>query len=163
MTDLEVDNLIEEVINLNEEKARLKDLTEKKIKSLKNKYEELEYDLDNKIKNLEDQISFEINNCNDRKETKTTLKKKFISGEVVITKAHKTIENPNLKGEEARKIEEFKDHIEPETVYNFKWGELKKKLTLTESGKVVNKETGEDFTSVLTVADVPEKISIKPI
>jgi hypothetical protein len=163
MTDLEVDNLIEEAINLNEEKARLKDLTTKKINFLKNKFEEIEYDINSKIKNLEDQISFEINNCNDKKETKTTFKKKFISGEVVITKAHKEIANPNLEGEAARKINEFKDHVKSETNYKFEWGELKKKLKLTESGKIVDKETGEDFTSVLTVADVPEKISIKPI
>lgn len=99
-------------------------------------------------------------NSKDKKESKTMFKKSFISGEVQVKKPSNKIENPEIKGLDAYKIDQFKDYCEQIIDYKFKWGELKKVLKIKDN-KIINTETGEDFSSVLNIGESPEEVIIK--
>lgn len=160
LSDLDVDNLIEEVKEKEKEIKRLKKLSEKKI-------QEVEYNTKCKIEPLEarityihDQLGMVIKNAKDKKETKTQYKKSFISGDVVLKKSQNKIKNPKLKGQEAYEIEKLKEYCEPFTDYKFNWAELKKELDIVD-GVVVNKETGEYMGDIIEWEQTPEQLVIK--
>lgn len=109
---------------------------------------------------IEEQLKIVLLNSEDKKETKTLWKKKFISGEVQVKKSQQKIKNPKLKGDEAVKIEAFKDYCEEIKDYKFKWAELKDKLEI-KNNNVINTETGEVLTALIEIDNVPEKVVIK--
>ena len=160
LTDLDVDNLIEKYKELQEEKDRLILLEKQKIEQIKYNGEQIRTKINNNMTYIEEQLKSQVMNSKDKKESKTMFKKSFISGEVQVKKPSNKIENPEIKGLDAYKIEQFKDYCEQIVDYKFKWGELKKVLKIKDN-KIINTETGEDFSSVLNIGESPEEVIIK--
>lgn len=161
LSDLEVDNLIEEYKTEQEELERLEQLEKQKIEQVKFNSETVKKRVRNKIQFLEDTLKFNLMNSENKQETKTLYKKKYISGEIQVKKAHQKIANPNLKGEDAFKIDAFKSYCEKVISYKFNWGELKKKLSIVSGNNVFNAETGELLTGIVSIEEVPEEVIIK--
>lgn len=163
LSELDVDELIEEAKDKQKEIDRLKELSKQKIKK---KTEEIEFlteqqiaPLQNRIQFIHDHLGAVIKNAEDKTESATQYKKKFISGDLILKKSKKKIVNPKLDPELIHNDKRFKDYIIEETKKKLQWGELKKELKITDDGKVVNKN-GEVFDEI-EVEEVPEQLIIK--
>lgn len=160
LSDLEADNLIENYKETMETIERLNKLSKEKIEQIKDSTEKSILPLKNKINYIEEQLKVAIMNDEKKEETKTLWKKRFVSGEIHIKKPQEKIKNPELKGAEAFKNDKLKDYCEKITDYKFNWGELKKKLNIVE-GKVVNTETGEEFSDIVEIEYAPAEVVVK--
>ena len=156
---LNLDNLVEEIKEKQEEKARLEELYKAKLEQLEANYNMQIEKIDNAINYFKEQIRVQFE-TQPYKETKSQRKLKVLSGDIVIKKPGKKLEaDKNALLEWGKN--NASEYIEQKVIETFKWAEFKENLEITEDGQIVNTETGELVTEGVTVIDVPEEVIIK--
>jgi len=161
LSDLQIDDYIENYKEAQEDLARLEKLESDKIEQIKFNSQVAKQRVENKLKFIEDTLKFNVMNSKDKKELKSMFKKSFVSGEIQVKKAHQKIVNPKLEGKLAVKIDGLKDYCDEFTDYKFRWADLKKDLDIKEGNIIINKTTGETLTGVVSIEEVPEVVVIK--
>lgn len=156
LTELEIDETIELVNSLKEEVERFTELYKQKQEKLKAEYE-------SKVNSLNEQIKYHSYNLGqlvkampDKKETKTQFKKSYLSGSVIIKKPSSKLAKPTLSDQEIE--ETFPSYSKVKTELD--WANLKKVLKIIDN-KVINTETGEDLSDIISIEEIPESYEIK--
>lgn len=156
---LNLDNLVEEIKEKQEDKARLEELYKAKQEQLKANFTMQIEKIDNAINYFKEQIRVQFE-TQPYKETKSQRKLKVLSGEIVIKKPYKDID-PNRDALLEWAKENASEYISQKVTETLKWAELKKDLVITEDDQIINKETGELMTEGVAVVEKPEEIVIK--
>jgi hypothetical protein len=157
-TDAEVNEIIKELSLRCKERDRIvstadteiKILTEAKQEAVSN-YEKFESLAKAK---LEHYVLNEVS-ADDRRETKTLAKYKVARGEIIVTKPSIQMVKPDddiLKN----LYPAFVEAVPAST--KFKWGDLKKNLSIDDTGKVVDNEG--KVVDCVTVAAVPAEVKV---
>lgn len=157
-TEREIDDAIEIIKELNADEDRFKVL-------YKEKKDKLDYDLECKVSKIEKKkewILFNLKNsvmaAGDAKETKTMFKKSYLSGDIVIKKSEIKLIKPELTQEQLST--DFKDYAKTETKITLNWAELKKRLKII-NGEVLNVETGEILSTIISTEITSESVIVK--
>lgn len=157
-TEGQIDDAIESVKELNADEVRFKGLYQEKVDRFK-------YELDSKVSKIEKKrewILFNLKNsvkaAGDGKETKTQIKKSYLSGDVIIKKADTKLLKPELTEEQIKK--DFNDYKKEKTEITLDWAGLKKDLKIVDS-KVIHAKTGKDLSTLISTELTSESVSVK--
>jgi hypothetical protein len=160
---LTLDNLVEEIKEKQEEKARLEELYKAKLEQLKANYDMQIEKIDNAINYFKEQIRVQFE-TQPYKETISKKKLSLLSGTIEIKKSYKKFNklDENILFDWCK--ENAPEYIDEEVIEKLRWGKLKNDLLITKDYHVVNKETGEivDLNEMgLELIEVPEKVVVK--
>jgi hypothetical protein len=157
-SESQIDEAIEQVKILDADEVRYKALYEEKLAKLK-------FDLEVKkcqIEKKREWILFNLKNsvkaAKDAKDTKTTIKKSYFAGEVIIKKSATKLLKPELTEEEI--LKDFKEYKKEKTEVTLDWAELKKGLKIID-GKVIMAATGVDMSTLISTEVTAESVSVK--
>lgn len=159
-SDAQVDLAIKRVKRYETEIERFENM-------LKEEIELLTFQTQQRIEKIQKKKSWDefnlgniVRNAPDKQESKSQLKKSYISGEVIIKKANEKINKPKIEKEVLKIDDRLTDYLKIEEVKELDWEKLKEKLILKDH-KVINTETGEDLTDIIPPTPVSEKVVIK--
>jgi hypothetical protein len=159
-SDAYIDAAIARIKNRNQEIDRLNKILEERIEMLK-------LEAQTKIDRIQKQNDYEmsmiasvIKDNPNKKETKTQFKVSFISGDVVIKKPEEKINKPKIEEKVLTTDDRLSDYIKTKEVKELNWDILKSKLIIKDN-KVINTETGEEYTDIVPITTIPERIEVK--
>lgn len=160
MESWKIDRMIEEIKENNAELERLKEIRDKRIEEINERYRQQEDKILKKnhfILTTLKQYAFIRKDI--LKETKTQFKLPMLSGDVIIKKSIPKVAKPSK--DRIKEIERvYPDFIEKVEDKKINWKELKKKLIINEN-RVIDSETGEDVTDVFKIEENEEEVIIK--
>ena len=136
-------NYVKEIKELKEDIENIYAISDKQKEEITQKANNQVEKLQSKIDYLKNEL-FLMQDSLKMKETKTTKKKIFLDGELVIKKEKLDF----LKDDKSllpalEKDKEFSTFIKKQEVKKINWADLKKKLEITSDGEILVKETGE--------------------
>lgn len=141
LPEWQADNLITEIKDLQADKERFAAVA-------KMKCENIAAELERKTKAIEDQVQFKKDQLKaffdtvEKKSTKTQESYSMFSGKLVMKKP--TIKIMHDDNELLEWAEDFAPYyVEVKETKKLKWSEFKNDLSITESGMLVRKDTGE--------------------
>lgn len=153
-TDMKADWALRTIKGEYDEVDRLIALAKSRIEELEEEIEKLNLRKEQKTGYLKMKLN-EYFGTVKKKETKTQLSYKLLSGDLVMKKPTQKIVH-----DDAKLIERYKDYPDVvEYTPKLKWAELKKDLTI-QDGKVIDTVTGEVLTEC-QVEEVPQSFNIK--
>lgn len=159
-SDAYVDVAIKRVKEYETEIKRFEKMLEEEIKILTSHMQE-KIDKIQKKKNWDEfNLGNIIKEASDKKETKTQWKKTYISGDIILEKEERKINKPKIGTDILEKDTRLEDFIKTKTEKVLDWENLKTKLDIRKD-KVINIETGEEYTDIVPITVVPEKVVIK--
>lgn len=159
LEDWKVDRYIEEIKENNENLKRYEVIMNKRINELKEQYNQKKESILKKNHFLLTTLNTYAKQQKALKSTKTQQKLSLLSGDIVIKKAAKKMKAPT-KDKVEKLVENYPEHKIVEEVVKIDWKELKKKLII-QDGVVIDKETGEDISDLVTIEDLPEETIVK--
>lgn len=155
-----IDRMIEEIKENNAELERLKEIRDRRIEEINERYrlqEEKILKKNHYILSTLKQYAFMRKDI--LKETKTQFKLPMLSGDIIIKKSIPKVAKPSKdKIKEIEKV--YPDFIERVEEKKVNWKELKKKLIVNEN-RVIDSETGEDVTDIFKIEENEEEVIIK--
>lgn len=154
----QIDDAIESVKVLDVDETRLKTLYKEKVDELKFRLDSMILKIDKKREWILFNLKNSVKAAGDAKETKTMLKKSYLSGEIVIKKSAIKLLKPELTEEET--ITQFPEYIKIKKETVLDWAELKKSLKIID-GKVIHASTGVDMSTLISTEVTAESISVK--
>jgi hypothetical protein len=157
-SESQIDDAIESVKVLDVDETRLKTLYKSKVDELKFKLDSMILKIDKK----RDWILFNLKNtvkaAGDAKETKTMLKKSYLSGEIVIKKSAIKLLKPELTEEEV--LKDFAEYKKEKTEVTLDWAKLKSELKIID-GKPILAASGKDMSTLISTEVTAESVSVK--
>ena len=159
MTDVQADEMLEQVMDLRSEKGRFETIAAGKIGIIQEDLSHKMGKLDKEIQFMKDQLRAFFLTIKP-KNSKTQQSYSLLSGKLIMKKATTRLTHDD------KKIAEWCNHNASEYIKRFvinelDWMELKKDLSIS-NGIITNKITGEVLEGIgLTIEDVPESFDIK--
>lgn len=154
----QIDDAIESVKELEADEARLKALYKEKVDELKFKLDSMILKIDKKREWILFNLKNSVKAAGDAKDTKTTIKKSYFAGEVIIKKSATKLLKPELTEEAV--LKHFAGYKKEKTEITLDWAELKKDLKIID-GKVILAATGADMSTLIATEVTAESVSIK--
>ena len=159
MTDVQADEMLEQVMDLRSEKGRFETIAAGKIGIIQEDLLHKTEKLDNQIQFMKDQLRAFFLTV-DRKQTKTQESYSLLSGRLILKKSTQKIYHDDAKLLEWAE-QNGQHYIDTKQVSKLNWTEFKKDLSIS-NGMIVNKVTQEVLEGIgLTIEDVPESFDIK--
>jgi hypothetical protein len=157
-SESQIDEAIEQVKILDADEARYEALYKEKLAKLKFDLEVKKMGIDKKREWILFNLKNSVKAAKDAKDTKTTIKKSYFAGDVVITKSKTNLLKPELTEEVI--LKDFKDYAKTVTTTTLDWKGLKAALKIID-GKVVLAATGADLSTTISTEVTAESVSVK--
>src|SRR5690606_3005706 len=155
-----IDRMIEEIKENNTELERLKEIRDKRIEEINERYrlqEEKILKKNHYILSTLKQYAFMRKDI--LKETKTQFKLPMLSGNVIIKKPIPKVAKPS--SDQIEKIERlFPEYVEKVEEKKVNWKELKKQLII-DGNRIIDANTGEDVTDIFEIEEGKEEVIVK--
>ena len=160
ITDIQADELLEEVRELKHEKSRFETIAAGKIGIIEEDLKHKSDKIDKQIQFMKDQLQGFFTTV-DKRDSKTQQSYNLFSGKLVMKKATQKIAHDDVELL-AYAIRNKMDYVKQSTVYKLDYTEFKKDLVIS-NGMIVNKSTNEILEGVngLSIEEVSEQFDIK--
>ena len=160
---LQIDEKADEALLLKQQVEQLKELAEAKCELIMERFRESTAGKLERIQQLEQEIKAECLSVPHTTDTKTQWTRELTGCKVVVKKAHKEFNHDDKAIlNKAVDDENLVAYVKYKTTASLDWNSLKSKLSITETGDIIDKETGEVVTiEGITVVEKPEEIILQ--